>query len=216
MSRRRTQRRAQAMATKQNEAEAVARRLGKAIVSAVALLLACSEPSLPVEKASIEELRSRAEAGEVDAQTELGDRYSLGEGVVDDDAEAVRWYRQAADRGYAPAQVDIGLMYDIGAGVEQDWAEALGWYKRAAKQRYPMGLAFLGQMHRDGKGVPKDGIEAYKWFSLATTYRVDVIRPAGSDIYRRDRELVSGRLTPNQLAEAQRRAREFIEAHPPE
>ena len=95
-------------------------------VAVVALLLACSGPSVPVEEASIEELRSRAEAGQVDAQTELGDRYSSGEGVVDDDAEAMRWYHQAAERGYAPAQVDIGLMYDLGAGVEQDWVEALG------------------------------------------------------------------------------------------
>ena len=67
-------------------------------------------------------------------------------------------------------------------------------------------------MHRDGTGVPKDGIEAYKWFSLATTYSVDAI----SDIFRRDRELVSGRLTLDQIADAKRRAREFIEAHPPE
>ena len=39
----------------------------------------------------------------------LGLKYANGEGVVEDDAEAVRWYRLAADQGHAGAQVNLGL-----------------------------------------------------------------------------------------------------------
>ena len=46
-----------------------------------------------------------------------GVMYALGEGVPQDDAEAVAWYREAAEQGYAPAQSNLGFMYDEGKGV---------------------------------------------------------------------------------------------------
>ena len=43
-------------------------------------------------------LRARAQKGQADAQYSLGNRYARGEGVAQDDAEAVRWYRLAAEQ----------------------------------------------------------------------------------------------------------------------
>ena len=37
--------------------------------------------------------------------------YAHGEGVPEDDAEAVRWFRLAADQGDARAQGNLGAMY---------------------------------------------------------------------------------------------------------
>ena len=51
------------------------------------------------------------------------------EGVPQDDAEAVRWYRLAAEQGHAYAQYNLGVMYDTGEGVPQDDAEAVRWYR---------------------------------------------------------------------------------------
>ena len=51
------------------------------------------------------------------AQNNLGLMYANGEGVPEDDAEAVHWYRKAAKQGYADAQYNLGLMYDYGEGV---------------------------------------------------------------------------------------------------
>ena len=59
--------------------------------------------------------------------------YDNGEGVPQDDAEAVRWYRLAADQGDARAQVILGGMYDNGRGVPQDDAEAVAWTRKAAE-----------------------------------------------------------------------------------
>jgi uncharacterized protein len=60
--------------------------------------------------------------------------YKNGNGVVQDYAEAVKWYRLAAEQGYADAQYNLGLMYDYGNGVVQDYAEAVKWYRLAAEQ----------------------------------------------------------------------------------
>ena len=62
--------------------------------------------------------------------------YANGEGVPEDDAEAVRWYRLAADQGHADAQYNLGWMYANGEGVVEDDAEAVRWYRLAADQMY--------------------------------------------------------------------------------
>ena len=58
----------------------------------------------------------------------------IGQGVPQDYAEAVKWYRLAAEQGYAAAQYNLGVMYDNGQGVPQDYAEAVKWYRLAAEQ----------------------------------------------------------------------------------
>jgi uncharacterized protein len=54
--------------------------------------------------------------------------------LVQDYAEAVKWYRLAAEQGNANAQYNLGVMYDNGDGVVQDYAEAVKWYRLAAEQ----------------------------------------------------------------------------------
>ena len=52
-----------------------------------------------------------------------------GKGVLQDDAEAVKWYRLSAEQGNAYAQYNLGVMYSNGKGVLQDYAEAVKWYR---------------------------------------------------------------------------------------
>ena len=51
-----------------------------------------------------------------------GRNLPLTEGVPEDDAEAVRWFRLAAEQGGATAQYNLGLMYGDGEGVLEDKA----------------------------------------------------------------------------------------------
>ena len=83
---------------------------------------------------AIEDLRQRAEAGEMQAQYDLGWRYSAGRDVQRDDAEAEKWLRMAADRGFAKSQNILGMMYAVGHGVPQDYMEAAKWLRKAADQ----------------------------------------------------------------------------------
>ena len=60
--------------------------------------------------------------------------YANGDGVREDDVEAVRWYRKAAEQGLAQAQYNLGVMYANGDGVREDDVEAVRWFRKAAEQ----------------------------------------------------------------------------------
>ena len=77
--------------------------------------------------------RARAQ-GHALAQSNLGVMFDNGEGVAQDEAEAVRLYRLAAAQGLAPAQFNLGFMFENGQGVAKDIAEAIRLYRLAAAQ----------------------------------------------------------------------------------
>jgi hypothetical protein len=80
------------------------------------------------------DLQVLAEQGNMIARFELGTRYENGEGVPENDVEAVRWYRKAADQGYAAAQGSLGRMFGVGAGMPKSNIEAYKWFSLAAAQ----------------------------------------------------------------------------------
>jgi hypothetical protein len=75
-----------------------------AVVAVLTALALC----VPVQAQTPEEtdaLRARAEAGDALAQFSLGVMYGTGEGVPEDDAEAVRWKRNHfPGSGHGPGQ----------------------------------------------------------------------------------------------------------------
>ena len=93
--------------------------------------------------------------------------YRNGEGVSQDDAEAVKWYRLAAEQGHTRAQLHLGFMYSAGQGVLQDDAEAARWYQLGAAQDDADAQFHLGARYATGKGVLKDSVLAHMWFSIA-------------------------------------------------
>ena len=90
-----------------------------------------------------------------------------GQGVRQDSAEAVRWYRKAAERGYIVAQNNLGVAYSEGQGVRQDYPEALRWYRKAAEQGFAAAQHNLGEMYYEGKGVHQNYTEALRWYLKA-------------------------------------------------
>ncbi len=60
--------------------------------------------------------------------------YANGEGVPENDAEAVKWYRKAAEQGDASAQLNLGFMYYKGTGVPENDVKAYQWFSLAAAQ----------------------------------------------------------------------------------
>ncbi|MGO4916793.1 tetratricopeptide repeat protein [Pseudogemmobacter sp. W21_MBD1_M6] len=63
--------------------------------------------------------------------------YFNGNGVPQDYAEAMTWFRLAAEQGDAGAQNNLGMMYKIGWGVPQDNQTAHMWYNLAAASGNP-------------------------------------------------------------------------------
>ena len=91
------------------------RRLSVALVVLV-LLVGCSPAETPetgTTNTELESLRQRAEQGDASAQFSLGNAYNNGQGVPQDDAPAVSWYRKAAEQGEANAQFNLGYAYEF-------------------------------------------------------------------------------------------------------
>jgi TPR repeat protein len=163
--------------------------------------------------AAVRLLRPLAEQGNAIAQGLLGMSYATGGGVPQDYAQAAVWYRKAADQGYAPAQFNLGNMYYDGQGVQQDYAQAVMWYRKAADQGLATPQYNLGLMYSKGQGVPQDYVQAHMWFNLAASRAVkvkQVAQAATRDLAVKARDLVAAKMTPSQIAEAQRMAREWV------
>ncbi len=79
------------------------------------------------------QLKASAEAGDAEAQFNLGVLYEKGIGVPQDWEEAAEWYRKAAEQDHADAQNKLSECYYNGTGVPQDEKQAIYWYHRAAK-----------------------------------------------------------------------------------
>ena len=60
--------------------------------------------------------------------------YSNGEGIPENDREAVKWFRLAAEHGFSDAQLNLGIMYSNGEGVPENDREAVKWVRLAAEQ----------------------------------------------------------------------------------
>ena len=60
--------------------------------------------------------------------------YYRGEGISEDDAEALKWYRKSANQGFAKAQVNLGMTYDNGKGIPENDVKAYSWWSVAKAQ----------------------------------------------------------------------------------
>ena len=155
--------------------------------------------------------RLAAEQGNASAQSLLGAMYGEGQGVPEDYVEAVRLYRLAADQGNALAQNNLGYMYQNGQGVPEDYGgyvEAVRLYRLAADQGNALAQSNLGLMYAQGFGVPEDIVLAYMWFNIAAAQ--------GNEGARNNKDFAEQQMTREQITEAQRLTREWLEAHPPE
>jgi hypothetical protein len=81
----------------------------------------------PAQAKALPELRQLAERGDADAQWQIGVRYHNGEGVPQDDVQAVQWYLRAAEQGNVAAQSALGSYYWAGTGAPRDLSKAYMW-----------------------------------------------------------------------------------------
>ena len=81
-----------------------------------------------------------------------------------------------------------------------DYATALSKFKPLAEQGDAKAQNQSGAMYATGRGVPKDMVQAYMWFSIAD---VQGFEKSSGQI-----NLIEKAVTSEQIAEAQRRARE--------
>ena len=151
--------------------------------------------------------RLAADQGYAAAQNNLGIRYSNGWGLPKDEAQAVAWFRRAAEQGELRAQLNLANRYYEGIGVQQNYGEAAKWYRLAAEQGLASAQSHLGYLYSIGLGVPQDDVEAYMWLDLAASRH-----SAGTEALEwavNTRDSLAARMTPLQIAKAERLTREW-------
>ena len=144
--------------------------------------------------------------GNADAQAGLGVMYTYGRGVPQNDAQAVAWLRKAAAQGNAGGEGRLGEMYVKGQGVPQDYAQAHMWLRKGAEQGNSLSQDEPRFSVRDrqrraarlcaGAHVVQSGGVCTQDAAIATSAQM--------------RDLVAAKMTPAQIAEAQKMASEWV------
>lgn len=113
---------------------------------------------------AIDEWRGPADAGDADAQFNLGQAYKLGRGVPQDLGQAEKWYKKAADQGHLQANDNYGLILF----QSNRRSEALPYLQASAERGEPRSQYVLGTGHFNGDFVEKDWIKAYALMTRAS------------------------------------------------
>lgn len=182
-------------------------------------------------------LRLAAANGDPSAQFEVGARLAEGKGTDQNFKEAAKWYQRSASQGFVQAQYRLGTLFERGLGMKADEARAKDWYLRAAEQGnikamhnlavlnanshngtpdyasaskwfteaaqrgLPDSQFNLAVLYENGLGVTPDARESYKWLSLSAR--------AGDKEAIRRRDIMRGKLTAEELAEADAMVKSF-------
>ena len=95
--------------------------------------------------------------------------------------------------------------------MPKDATEAVRWLRLAADQGYrSLGVdaqLSLGLMYQFGNGVPEDYVLACMWYNLSAAQ--------GNENAQEIKDILEQRMTREQITEAQRLSREWLEEHPP-
>ena len=87
----------------------------------------------------------------------------------------------------------------------EQYRNAIKWSRKAAEQGYAAAQFNLALMYDEGEGVPKDDVQAYMWFNLAAAQEYEDAAE--------HRDKLAEKMTPGQVAEAQRLASRWTEKH---
>ena len=118
-----------------------------------------------------------------------------------DAKQAIYWYTKAAEQGHDSAQNNLGIMYINGEGTPKNTKQAIKWFTKAAEQGFASAQFGLGLMYAEGTGTLKDSVLAYTWWNIAVAQ--------GHKKSARNRSIIEKKMTPDQIATAQKLSKEF-------
>jgi len=92
-------------------------------------------------------MRPLAEAGDADAQYNIGWMYLNGYGLRTNDNLALQWWEKASAQGNSDASLSIGMLYSLGEGdVAKDLNKAIDYYLLAASDGQEDAITILRSM----------------------------------------------------------------------
>jgi TPR repeat protein len=147
------------------------------------------------------EYRAAAESGDPKAQSLLGEVYYRAGNY----GEALKWLRKSAEQGYSFGQYNLGVMYLEGSGVAKNESESVKWFTRAAEQWNRGAINNLVAAYFYGKGAEKNLVSAYMWLRIGAV--------AGDVNSAKNLDGLKAMLTPEQIADGERRAEQWQAEH---
>ncbi|WP_455209697.1 tetratricopeptide repeat protein [Kaarinaea lacus] len=146
-----------------------------------------------------------AEAGNAEAQYNLGVLIRSGQGTEKDPKRALSWFEKSAAQGWADAQYQLGNMYEFGLSVPQSYQNAAALYKKAAEQGHASAQTNLAVLYANGQGVNQDIVLAYVWSNLAASQGiVEALQ---------NREVVAQEMSPEMLQRVRTISREYFQKY---
>lgn len=115
-----------------------------------------------IQKA-ITEWEKAAGKGNASAMEYIGNRYSSGEGIAEDEDKAIGWYLKAAERGRANSMNNIGVYFSR----KGDGVKAMEWYLKASDKGSTSAMMNIAYRYQNGNGMEKDNLKAMEWFLKA-------------------------------------------------
>ena len=97
----------------------------------------------------------RADAGDFEAQFELGLMHRRGDGIPQSRSEALKWYSLAASSDHAGALNNLALMISNGDGVSRDQKKAAELFTKAADLGSEVAMYNLALHYFEGSGVKR-------------------------------------------------------------
>ena len=131
----------------------------------------------------VEWYKKSAEEGYDWGMSNLAGCYRDGEGVQEDQEQAIAWFQKAYElHGDAAGNAAnrIGRIYD----KQGNHNEEFEWYKNSAEEGYDWGMYNLACCYRDGEGVQEDQEQAIAWFQKAYELHGDAAGDAANQIGR--------------------------------
>lgn len=104
-----------------------------------------------------------AEAGDPEAQANVGYMYEEGLGVSQQLDVAVGWYEKAAASGSMQANHNLGMIFAEGRGTPQSWVRALRYFEEAAND-IPASRYMIGYTYFQGEGNIQNRPRAFREF----------------------------------------------------
>ena len=148
-----------------------------------------------------------AEQEHAEAQFDIGYLYDFGLGVPKDRKKSLKWYRRSAKNGSPRGLAYLGSAYSMGmGGFPKDRAQAKKLFLLAAEQGHARAQSFLGGLYFSGNGIPKNKVQAYKWWALSEKH---LTSRKHRKFAREDLNQLKKKMTPAEIAEAEKLAREW-------
>lgn len=126
-----------------------------------------------------------ANAGNREAQHELGLRHLFGDRFERDTARAAEWIGKAAAQGLTAAQYNYALLLVNGWGGAWNPFEAWRQLRDAAEREFPEAMYLVGSMYTDGLVVARNWREAARWTKKAAEKGFAPAQAALADLFAR-------------------------------